>query len=125
MMTLRQALGISSNDIVYDISDRKLTVKDYSITFSHGDPKDAYFTCVDNNDPKKWQFTYRYDELYQNFEDLSDDEQSYLGWVRTVYPDLKYRFYDDLKEIRTAYSAGFFAGLNHKLKIRAEEQLQK
>ena len=124
-MTLRQALGIHSNDIVYDISGRELTVKDYSITFSNGEPKDAYFTCIDNSDPKKWQFTYKHDELYQNFEDLSDDEQSFISWVRTVYPDLKYRFYDDLSEIRTAYSAGFFAGLTDQLKTRAEEQLQK
>jgi hypothetical protein len=125
MMTLRQAMGIHSGDIVYDISGRELTVKDYSITFSHGEPKDAYFTCIDNSDSKKWQFTYKYDELYQNFEDLSDDEQSFISWVRTVYPDLKYRFDDDLNEIRTAYSAGFFAGLTNQLKTRAEEQLQK
>ena len=123
-MTLRQALGIHSGDIVYNIAGTELKVKDYSVTFAHGELKNAYFKCIDNNDPT-WEFTYGYDELYQNFEDLSDDEQAFLSWVRTVYPDLKYRFDDDLNEIRTAYSAGFFAGLTHQLKIRAEEQLQK
>jgi len=125
MMTLRQALGIHSGDMLYDMSGRELKVKDYSITFAHGEPKDAYFKCIDHNNPKKWEFTYKYDELYQNFEDLSDDEQSFISWTRTTYTDLKYRFYDDLSEIRTAYSAGFFAGLTYQLKIRAEEQLQK
>jgi hypothetical protein len=124
MMTLRQALGVHSGDIVYNLAGTELKVKDYSITFAHGEPKNAYFKCIDNNDPT-WEFTYDYDELYQNFEDLSDDEQSFISWARTVYPDLKYRFYDDLSEIRTAYSAGFFAGLTYQLKIRAEEQLQK
>jgi hypothetical protein len=124
MMTLRQALGIHSGNILYNIAGTELKVKDYSITFAHGEPKDAYFKCIDNNDPT-WEFTYKYDELYQNFEDLSDDEQSFISWARTVYSDLKHRFYDDLSEIRTAYSAGFFAGLTYKLKIKAEEQLQK
>ena len=123
-MTLRQALGVHSGDIIYNLAGTELTVKDYSITFTHGEPKNAYFKCIDNNDPT-WEFTYGYDELYQNFEDLPDDEQSFLSWVRTVYPDLKYRFDDDLNEIRTAYSAGFFAGLTNQLKTRAEEQLQK
>lgn len=123
-MTLRQALGIHSGDILYNLAGTELKVKDYSVTFSQGQPKDAYFKCVDNNDPT-WEFTYKYDEVYQNFEDLSDDEQSFISWTRTVYSDLKHRFYDDLNEIRTAYSAGFFAGFTHQLKITAQQQLQK
>jgi hypothetical protein len=124
MMTLRQAMGLHSNSIVYDICGRELLVKDYSITFAHGEVKDATFKCIDHNDPS-WEFTYRYDELYQDFEELSDDEKSFVIWSRKVYKDLKYKFSDELTEIKEAYSAGFFAGLTHQLKIRAEEQLQK
>lgn len=124
MMTLRQAVGLSSNSIVYDISGRELLVKDYSITFAHGQVKDAVFKCIDNNNPS-WEFTYKYDELYQDLEELSDDEKSFLEWARKTYKDLKYKFSDELLEIKEAYSAGFFAGFDYQLKIRAEEQLQK
>lgn len=127
MMTLKQALGIHTGDTVYDFSGRTLKVGNYSITFAKGEPVNAYFTCTDINKPedKQWSFTYQYKELYQNWDDLSDEYKSFITWARKTYHDLQYKFMDDIQEIQQAYITGFIDGFKHKQKMTAEEYLQK
>ena len=124
MTTLKQALGIITGDIVHDIGGRTLKVGNYTISFEKGEPINAYFTCVDVND-QTWSFTYQYNEIYQNFEDLCDEDKSFLLWVRKMNKMLNYMYNDDYKDLRDAYISGFVAGFQHQRKISAEEQLQK
>jgi hypothetical protein len=118
MMTLKEAFRLTTGNIVYDISGRSLKVGDYTITFDDGKPINAYFKCTDTNDPT-WCFTYQYNEIYQNFEDLCDEEKLFLKWIQNYSEEY------DLDQIKTAYMAGFSQGYSMRQKYSAEEQLQK
>lgn len=126
MMTLKQALGLMTGTLVYDMSGRKLKVGNYTITFEKGQPINAYFKCTDLNNPT-WHFTYQYNEIYQNFEDLSDEDKSFMKWMQDEgkkhFPG--YIYNDEIKELRDLYITGFVAGFEHRKQTSAQEQLQK
>jgi hypothetical protein len=126
MTTLKQALGIITGDVVHDMGGRTLKVGNYTISFEKGEPINAYFTCVDINDPT-WHFTYQYNEIYQNFEDLSDEHKSFLLWIRDTKVDkfLGYMYNDDIKDLKDSYIAGFAAGFQYRKIVSSQEQLQK
>ena len=126
MMTLKQALGLMTGDFVHDMSGRHLKVGDYTITFEKGEPINAYFKCTDVNDPS-WHFTYQYNEIYQSFEDLSDEDKSFITWIRNEGKKqfIGYMYNDEIKELRDPYIAGFVAGFQHRKQMSAQEQLQK
>jgi len=128
MMTLKRAILVRNNDIVYDITGKQLKVKEYSITFADGRFKDVHFRCIDNSDPTIESY-HRYDELYEHFEDLSDEEKHFITWIKTKHYDtnleFKYLDNDEISKIKSAYLSGFAEGFAYRQKISAEEQLQK
>lgn len=66
-------------------------------------------------------------EIFQNFEDFSDEDKSFSTWIFSINPDkfLQYVYNNNIKDLKNSYVAGFAAGLQHKQKISAQEQLQK
>lgn len=126
MMTLKQAIRLITGTVVHDMSGRKLRVGDYTITFDKGEPINAYFKCFDVNDPS-WHFNYQYNEIYESFEDLSDEDKSFIKWIRNEGKKqfAGYMYSDEIKELRDPYIAGFVAGFEHRKQMSAQEQLQK
>ena len=126
MMTLKQALGIITGDVVHDIGGRTLKVGNYTISFEKGEPINAYFTCIDINDPT-WSFSYSYNEIYQNFEDLCDEDKSFIEWIRNEGKKqfVGYMYNHEIKELRDPFVAGFVSGFKYRKQTSAQEQLQK
>jgi hypothetical protein len=121
MISIKQALDIRDGDYVYDYYGRHLKVFGYSIVYEKGLPQNIEFSCCDINTNAK--FIYQYDELYLNFDDLSDEQKLFLKWLKN-----QSEYYDDryeTKKLEQAFMSGFSLGHSYKKQKLAEEQLQK
>lgn len=120
-VSLRLALDITTNDIVYDICGRKLKVSDYSVEYITGEPINVTFYCYDSDGNKE---KYSYEDLYLNFDDIDDAENCFIEFVRRN-PDLVFFNHDKINFAREIFMQGFSDGFQNKLKYSADEQLQK
>jgi len=120
-LTLESAINYKSGQILLDMCGRIVSVKDYRVIYNNGQLSDVEFICYYDNGN---QATYKYNQLYDSFEDLDDAEKSFLVWIKKN-PDIVYFNLDEVDSLRSCYIDAFYNGYNHKLKYLAEEQLQK
>jgi len=121
MISIKEALNIRDSTYVYDYYGRNLKVYGYTVTYEKGKPTNVEFSCIDINTNEK--FIYSYDEIYQNFDYLSDEQKLFLVWLRKR--EDYYRDIDDIKKFEEAFMNGFSAGYSYKRQKLADEQLQK
>jgi len=121
MISIREALDIHDGDHIYDYYGRNLKVKNYMVRYERGEPTDIEFTCLDINTNER--FIYSYNEIYLNINNLSDEQQLFLAWLRNRQD--YYRDIDDIKKFEEAFMVGFSKGYSYKRKKLSEEQLQK
>lgn len=120
MISIKQALTIRSGDTVYDYYGRVLLIHSYFIEYDKGIPTTIEFGCKDINTNE--QLRYSYDEIYINYNDLSDEEKLFLIWLRK---NTDFYVSYDMELLKQAFITGFADGYNYKRKNLAEEQLQK
>lgn len=120
-LTLESATKYKSGQILFDLCGKIVSVKDYRVIYNNGELSDVEFICYYDNGN---QATYKYNQLYDSFEDLDDAEKSFLVWIKKN-PDIVYFNLDEVDSLRSCYIDAFYNGYNHKLKYLAEEQLQK
>lgn len=106
---------------LYNICGEKIVVKNYSFKYNNGKIISAELDCIDNNG---YTEKYNYDELYDSFDDLCDEEKSFIQWIRKN-PDIIYLDPDMVIRLRECYMQGFAEGFTSKLKYSAQELLQK
>ena len=120
-LSLSSINNIYSGIVLYNICGGKVIVQNYSFKYNNGKIISAELDCIDSNGSTD---KYSYDELYDSFEDLCDEEKSFVSWVRKN-PDIVYFNPDIISQFRDCYIQAFASGFNQKLKYSAEESLQK
>jgi hypothetical protein len=122
MISIKEALTIKDGHIIHDYFGRMLRVNNYSITYDKGSPADVEFGCRDIYTNES--FVYSYDEIYLEFNDLSDENKLFLTWLRKknncIYLEI-----EDIQSMKEAFMSGFTEGYSYRKQINAEEQLQK
>lgn len=116
------AIHIKQGDTLYNLLGDKLTVKDYNFQFADGTVKHIEFGCLDSNNLYS---KYSYDELYDNLEDLCDEEKSFMEWLNNYLSSNSLIEIKDLKILRDCYLSAFASGYSYKLKYSTKEMLQK
>lgn len=106
---------------LYNIYGEKIVVKNYSFKYHDGKIISAELDCVDYSG---YVEKYNYDELYDSFDDLCDEEKSFIQWIRKN-PDIIYLDPDMIVRLRECYLQAFAEGFTSKLKYSAQELLQK
>lgn len=122
MISIREALTIKDGYIIHDYFGRMLRVNNYSIIYEKGLPVSVDFGCKDIYTNES--FVYSYDEIYLEFNDLSDENKLFLTWLRKN-DNCTYLHTDDIESFKEAFMAGFNTGLSYKLQYSSQEQLQK
>lgn len=123
MISINQALSIVDGDIIFDYCGRTLEVTKYKVvTFNKGNPITIDFYCVDINTEQR--FIYSYDEIYQNFDDLSDEQKLFIDWLKES-KECYLKSSEELQVLKNAFMAGFQHGYQYRQRKTAEEQLQK
>jgi uncharacterized secreted protein with C-terminal beta-propeller domain len=122
MITINDALFLNKDDLIFDICGRQLKIKSYTVTYNQSEPTNVIFYCVDINTGALLYFCHN--EIYQNYEDLSDEDKLFLSWIRKK-EDCYTMCEDELLCLREAYLSGFRDGYITKDRINAERQLQK
>ena len=120
-LTLESAINYERGQILFDLCGRIVSIKEYRIIYTNGQLSDVEFICYYDNGNQE---TYKYSQLYDNFEDLDDAEKSFLLWIKKN-PDVVYFDLEKLNFLRECYIEAFYNGFNHKLKYSAQEHLQK
>lgn len=113
--------SVYSGSVLYNLCGDKLTVQNYSFKYNNGKIISAELDCIDDNGSTE---KYNYDELYYSFEDLGDEEKSFIKWIRKN-SDIIYLDPDSIVQLRECYIQAFADGFNSKLKYSAQESLQK
>ena len=120
-LSLDSVNNIYSGYSLYNICGNKLTVQNYSFKYNNGKIISAELDCIDDSG---YTEKYNHDELYDSFDDLCDEEKSFIKWIRKN-PDIIYLDPDSIAQLRECYIEAFADGFNSKLKYSAQESLQK
>jgi|688.fasta_scaffold263777_3 hypothetical protein len=107
--------------VVYNVYGDKLIVKNYNITYTSEKIDSAEVFCTNE---KGLTEKYSLDELYDDFNDLCDEEKSFIYWIRKN-TDIIYLDVNTIDLLRKCYVQAFANGFNSKLKYSAQEILQK
>lgn len=122
MISIKQALDIRDGQYVHNYCGRNLKVHSYAVQYEKGQLTNVEFGCIDINTNER--FMYSYDEIYQNLDDLSDEQKLFLEWLRQD-DDCIHLSIEEIKSMEKAFMNGFSNGYSYKYKKLAEEQLQK
>ena len=123
MISINQALSIVDGDIIFDYCGRPLEVTKYKVvTFTKGSPTSIDFHCRDINTGQR--FVYSYNEIYQNFDDLCDEDKLFLQWLKEER-DCYLRSSEELQLLRYSFMGGFRNGYKYQQTKLSEAQLQK
>lgn len=123
MITINNALCFKKDDLIFDICGRSLKIKNYKITYDdQGKPINIIFYCIDINTGALLYFSHN--EIYQTYEDLSDENKLFLSWIRKK-EDCYTMCEDEFILLKESYLSGFRDGYITKDKINSEHQLQK
>lgn len=117
-MRLDLACNIKVGDVVYNCFMDELVITAISKDIN---PKQIFFGTVDT---KLHRASYDSNDVYlKNCEGESDEEKSWVNWAK----DNREFFeeFDHIETMREIYKIGFGNGFQHRIKIRAEELLQK
>ena len=120
-LSLNNIDSVYSGSVLYNVCGDKLTVQNYSFKYNNGKIISWEVDCIDKDG---YTEKYSYDELYDSFDDLCDEEKSFIKWIRKN-PDIIYLYPDKVFQFRDCYIQAFADGFNQKLKYSEEEQLQK
>jgi hypothetical protein len=120
-LSLNNIDSVYSGSVLYNVCGDKLTVQNYSFKYNNGKIISWEVDCIDKDG---YTEKYSYDELYDSFDDLCDEEKSFIKWIRKN-PDIIYLYPDKVFQFRDCYIQAFADGFNQKLKYSAEEFLQK
>jgi len=120
-LSLNSLYNIHFGSLVYNICGDKITVQNYSFKYNNGKIISAELDCIDDSG---YIEKYNYDELYDSFDDLCDEEKSFIKWIRKN-PDVVYFDPEKVNQLRECYITAFADGFNSKLKYSAQESLQK
>jgi len=123
MISIKEALSIRDGDYIYDYYGYNLKVLGYIITYEQGEVANIEFNCIEINTNQR--FLYRYEDIYLNVDDLSDEQKIFLRWLRNNTKDPYYYDLEEIKKIEKAFMTGFSLGYSYKNQKLSEEQLQK
>lgn len=122
MISIRQALALNTDNIIYDFCGRTLKIKSSSVTYYKGEPCSVRYYCSDINTGALLYFTHY--EIYQDYDDLCDEDKAFLSWIRSK-DDCHTMCDDELLLLKDAFLSGFNHGISYTFKRKADEQLQK
>jgi hypothetical protein len=120
-LSLSSINNIYSGIVLYNICRGLVIVQNYSFKYNNGKIISAELDCIDDNGSTE---RYNYDELYYSFEDLGDEEKSFIKWIRKN-SDIIYFSPEIISQLRDCYIQAFADGFNAKLQYSAQEFLQK